>query len=106
MGKVTKRMDKVDTTYTVTQKPAPSEIVLKGTLPPKIEKHIELENREFAGTERDYKPIPTVPLFIPMIAFNENAPDLTGRLLRGDGLAHRRHRVRRGCHRQRGQSRR
>lgn len=81
----------LDTTYTVTQKPAPSEIVLKGTLPPKIEKHIELENREFAGTERDYKPIPTVPLFIPMIAFNENAPDLTvfgeGQLKAKIGLA-------------------
>ena len=81
----------LDTTYTVTQKPAPSEIVLKGTLPPRIEKHIELENREFAGTERDYKPIPTVPLFIPMIAFNENAPDLTvfgeGQLKAKIGLA-------------------
>ncbi len=81
----------LDTTYTVTQKPAPSEIVLKGSLPPKIEKHIELESREFAGTERDYKPIPTVPLFIPMIAFNENAPDLTvfgeGQLKAKIGLA-------------------
>lgn len=81
----------LDTTYTVTQKPAPSEIVLKGTLPPRIEKHIELESREFAGTERDYKPIPTVPLFIPMIAFNENAPDLTvfgeGQLKAKIGLA-------------------
>jgi hypothetical protein len=66
-----------DTTYTITQRPAPSEIVLKGTLPPKVNKHIELESREFAGTERDYKPIPTVPLFIPMLTFNENAPDLT-----------------------------
>ena len=72
----------LDTTYTVTQKPAPSEIVLKGTLPPKIEKHIELEEREFAGAERDYKPIPTVPLFIPILSFNENAPDLT---VFGDG---------------------
>ncbi|MBO4436588.1 MAG: PD40 domain-containing protein [Fibrobacter sp.] len=81
----------LDTTYTVTQKPAPSEIVLKGSPLPRIEKHIELENREFAGTERDYKPIPTVPLFIPMIAFNENAPDLTvfgeGQLKAKIGLA-------------------
>lgn len=71
-----------DTTYTITQRPAPSEIVLKGSPLPRIEKHIELESREFAGTERDYKPIPTVPLFIPMLAFYENAPDLT---VFGDG---------------------
>lgn len=80
-----------DTTYTITQKPAPSEIVLKGSPLPRIEKHIELESREFAGTERDYKPIPTVPLFIPMLSFNENAPDLTvfgeGQLKAKIGLA-------------------
>lgn len=81
----------LDTTYTVTQKPAPSEIVLKGTPLPHIEKHIELEDREFAGTEQNYKPIPTVPLFIPMLSFNENAPDLTvfgeGQLKTKIGLA-------------------
>lgn len=80
-----------DTVRTVTQKPAPSEIVLKGSLPPKIEKHIELEEREFAGAERDYKPIPTVPLFIPILSFNENAPNLTvfgeGQLKAKAGLA-------------------
>ena len=80
-----------DTTYTITQRPAPSEIVLKGSPLPRIEKHIELEEREFAGTERDYKPIPTVPLFIPMLTFNENAPDLTvfgeGQLKAKIGLA-------------------
>lgn len=81
----------LDTTYTVTQKPAPSEIVLKGSPLPHIEKHIELEEREFAGTEQNYKPIPTVPLFIPMLSFNENAPDLTvfgeGQLKTKIGLA-------------------
>lgn len=81
----------LDTTYTITQRPVPSEIVLKGTLPPKIEKHIELEEREFAGAERDYKPIPTVPLFIPILSFNENAPNLTvfgeGQLKAKAGLA-------------------
>lgn len=81
----------IDTTYTITQRPAPSEIVLKGSPLPRIEKHIELESREFAGTERDYKPIPTVPLFIPMLSFNENAPDLTvfgeGQLKAKIGLA-------------------
>lgn len=81
----------LDTTYTVTQKPAPNEIALKGTPLPRIEKHIELEEREFAGTEQNYKPIPTVPLFIPMLSFNENAPDLTvfgeGQLKTKIGLA-------------------
>ena len=71
-----------DTVRTITQKPAPSEIVLKGALPPRIEKRLELEEREFAGAEQDYKPIPTVPLFIPILSFNENAPDLT---VFGDG---------------------
>ena len=66
-----------DTIRTITQRPAPSEIVLKGSPLPRIEKHIELEEREFAGTEQNYKPIPTVPLFIPILSFNENAPDLT-----------------------------
>jgi len=81
----------LDTTYTITQKPAPSEIVLKGSPLPRIEKHIELESREFAGAERDYKPIPTVPLIIPILSFNENAPDLTvfgeGQLKAKAGLA-------------------
>ena len=81
----------VDTTYTITQRPAPSEIVLKESPLPRIEKHIELEEREFAGTEQNYKPIPTVPLFIPMLSFNENAPDLTvfgeGQLKAKVGLA-------------------
>ena len=80
-----------DTTYTITQKPAPSEIVLKGSPLPHVEKHIELEEREFAGTEQNYKPIPTVPLFIPILSFNENAPDLTvfgeGQLKTKIGLA-------------------
>ena len=80
-----------DTIRTITQRPAPSEIVLKGSPLPHIEKHIELEDREFAGTEQNYKPIPTVPLFIPMLSFNENAPDLTvfgeGQLKAKIGLA-------------------
>ena len=81
----------LDTTYTITQKPATNEIVLKGSPIPRIEKHIELEDREFAGTEQNYKPIPTVPLFIPMLSFSENAPDLTvfgeGQLKAKAGLA-------------------
>lgn len=67
------------------------EIVLHGTLPKRERKQIEVEDREFAGVEKDYKAIPTVPLFVPIISFNENAPDLTvfgeGELKMKAGLA-------------------
>ncbi len=80
-----------DTTRTVTQKPAPAAITLHGTLPPRIEKPIELNDVEFAGIERDYRPIPIIPLFVPMLVFSENAPDLTvfgeGKLKAKAGLA-------------------
>ncbi|WP_407440806.1 hypothetical protein [Fibrobacter sp.] len=53
------------------------KIVLHGNLQKPVAKPLELVNREFAGAERDYKPIPTVPMFVPILSFNENAPDLT-----------------------------
>lgn len=53
------------------------KIVLHGNLKKPAEKPIELVNREFAGAEHDYKAIPTVPMFVPILSFNENAPDLT-----------------------------
>ena len=71
-----------DTTRTVTQKPADAQITLRGTLPARIEKPLEIADVEFAGVERDYKPIPNIPLFVPMLVFSENAPDLT---VFGDG---------------------
>ena len=71
-----------DTTRTVTQKPADAQITLRGTLPARIEKPFEIADVEFAGVERDYKPIPNIPLFVPMLVFSENAPDLT---VFGDG---------------------
>ena len=71
-----------DTTRTVTQKPADAQITLRGTLPARIEKPLEIADVEFAGIERDYKPIPNIPLFVPMLVFSENAPDLT---VFGDG---------------------
>ena len=71
-----------DTVRTVTQKPAPSEITLHGSPLPKIEKPLELHDIEFAGIERDYRPIPNIPLFVPMFVLSENAPDLT---VFGDG---------------------
>ena len=71
-----------DTTHTVTQKPAPAAITLRGTPLEKVQKPIEIADIEFAGIERDYKPIPNIPLFVPMLVFSENAPDLT---VFGDG---------------------
>ena len=53
------------------------EIILHGTLPQKIHKELELIDREFAGTERNYKPIPNIPLFVPIFSLSENAPSLT-----------------------------
>ncbi|WP_298767950.1 hypothetical protein [uncultured Fibrobacter sp.] len=80
-----------DTTRTVTQKPAASAIVLHGKPIEKIQKPVEFRDIEFAGIERDYKPLPTTPLFVPMLVFTENAPDLTvfgnGQLKTKAGLA-------------------
>ena len=71
-----------DTTRTITQKPAPAAITLQGKLSERIVKPIEMTDIELAGIEKDYKPIPFVPLFVPMVVFSENAPDLT---VFGDG---------------------
>ena len=80
-----------DTVRTVTQKPAPSEITLHGSPLQKIVKPLEINDIEFAGIERDYRPIPNIPLFVPMLVFSENAPDLTvfgeGKLKVKAGLA-------------------
>lgn len=80
-----------DTTRTVTQKSAPASISLHGTLPARNIKQLELNDVEFAGVEKDYKPIPNIPLFVPMLVFSENAPDLTvfgeGKLKAKAGLA-------------------
>ena len=80
-----------DTVRTVTQKPAPSEITLHGCPLQKIVKPLEINDIEFAGIERDYRPIPNIPLFVPMLVFSENAPDLTvfgeGKLKVKAGLA-------------------
>ena len=53
------------------------EIKLYGSIPPKPHKNLVLIDREFAGAERNYKPIPNTPLFVPILSFSENAPDLT-----------------------------
>lgn len=66
-----------DTTRTITNHDGTKEIVLHGAPLPRITKDIEFQDIEFGGIEQDYKPIPTVPLFVPMVALTENAPDLT-----------------------------
>ena len=53
------------------------EIKLYGTLPQKPHKELELVEREFAGAERNYKPIPNTPLFVPIFSISENAPSMT-----------------------------
>jgi hypothetical protein len=53
------------------------EIILHGTLPQKPHKELELIDREFAGAERNYKPIPNIPLFVPIFSISENAPSMT-----------------------------
>lgn len=80
-----------DTTRTITAHEGSKEIKLHGAPLPRIKKDIVFQDIEFAGIEKDYKPIPTVPLFIPMVVFTENAPDLTvfgeGQLKAKAGLA-------------------
>lgn len=71
-----------DTTRTITFHEGSKEIVLKGAPLQRVVKAIDFQELEFAGIEEDYKPIPSVPLFVPMVAFSENAPDLT---VFGDG---------------------
>ena len=71
-----------DTVRTVTETTGSKEIVLKGSPLKRVEKQLELPELEFAGVEQNYKPIPNVPLFIPMLALAESAPDLT---VFGDG---------------------
>lgn len=55
---------------------------LKGVKPLKIKKDIELLDISFHGAEKDYKPIPTIPLLVPLISLEEKAPDFT---VTGDG---------------------
>lgn len=80
-----------DTTRTITVHESSKEIILHGAPLPRLEKNIEFNDIEFGGIEKDYRPIPNVPLFVPMVVFTENAPDLTvfgeGQLKAKAGLA-------------------
>ena len=66
-----------DTIKVATADTTQREIILHGTLPQKPHKELELIDREFAGAERDYKPIPNIPLFVPIFSISENAPRVT-----------------------------
>ena len=66
-----------DTIKVATADTAQREIILHGSLPQKPHKELELIDREFAGAERDYKPIPNIPLFVPIFSISENAPRVT-----------------------------
>ncbi len=66
------------------KKPRTPPLVLDGTLAPKSRKSLEFSEIEFAGSERDYKPIPTKILVAPIFAIEERSPDFT---VNGDGKA-------------------
>ena len=66
-----------DTIKVVVKDSTQREIKLYGYIPQKPQKNLELIDREFAGTERNYKPIPNTPLFVPIFSLSENAPTLT-----------------------------
>ena len=57
--------------------PPAAPIVLHGSPLKPEKKFVPLEERELAGAEKEYHPIPFIPMFVPILSFNENAPDLT-----------------------------
>ena len=57
-------------------------LILTGTKPLKTKKDLEILDVSLNGVEKDYKPIPTIPLLVPLISFEEKAPDFT---VTGDG---------------------
>ena len=59
-------------------------VALNGTLSLKVQKSLEFSEIEFAGSERNYKPIPTKILVAPIFAIEERSPDFT---VNGDGKA-------------------
>ena len=60
-----------------------TSIVLKGSPLTRPQKEVPIfEDVSFAGSERNYKPIPTIPLWVPMLSFEERSPDFS---VLGDG---------------------
>ena len=68
----------------VLKKPVTPPLVLTGSLPQKIQKELEYADIEFAGSERNYKPIPTQFLIAPIFMVQERSPDFG---VKGDGQA-------------------
>lgn len=70
----------------------PPSIVLQGApLSNQKKSPTILDDISFAGSERNYKAIPTIPLFVPMVSLEERSPDFDvhgdGSLLAKIGLA-------------------
>ncbi len=72
------KLDEPTQDTTIQKKP----LELKGIKPQKNNKEIELLDITLHGVETNYKPIPTIPLLVPLISFEERAPDFT---VAGDG---------------------
>lgn len=75
--------------YSLELKEAPQDTLIKsapltlnGTKPLKPKKELEILDVSLHGVEKNYKPIPTIPLLVPLISFEEKAPDFT---VTGDG---------------------
>ncbi|PBC68797.1 PD40 domain-containing protein [Fibrobacter sp. UWS1] len=79
---------KIDTIITkrdsIIQKMKNPPLVLAGELPSKNNVHLEFADIEYAGSEKNYKPIPTVLLLAPLFIIQERSPDFT---VKGDGQA-------------------
>ncbi len=61
-------------------------LILKGTRLKNEHPHPPILNDiSFAGSERSYKPIPLIPLFVPILSFEDNAPDFS---VHGEGSLH------------------
>lgn len=64
--------------------PRTPPLVLNGTLREKVRKELEFSEIAFAGSERNYKPIPRKVLIAPIFAVEERSPDFG---VTGDGSA-------------------
>lgn len=68
----------------IIRKPKTPPLILSGKVAEKPSKQLEFTELEFAGAERNYKPIPTKLLLAPLFTVEERAPDFG---VKGDGQA-------------------
>lgn len=52
-------------------------LVLKGEKAPAIKKDLEILDVTLYGAEKNYKAIPTIPLLVPLLSFEEKAPNFS-----------------------------